>query len=84
MHQQELDALFDPQAAGYDAQRVRMAPIRESLPFLLETVFADLPEDARVRSATASSTVARSMPAYSTRCRTMPASMRRCVSTRRG
>lgn len=48
MHQQELDALFDQQAAGYDAQWARMAPIRESLLFLLESVFADLPEDARV------------------------------------
>ena len=35
MHQQELDALFDQQAAGYDAQWARMAPIRESLLFLL-------------------------------------------------
>lgn len=48
MQQQELDALFDQQAAGYDAQWARMAPIRESLHFLLEAVFADLPEDARV------------------------------------
>mgnify|MGYP001198566371 CR=1 FL=1 len=48
MHQQELDALFDQQAAGYDAQWARMAPIRESLLFLLGSVFADLPEDARV------------------------------------
>lgn len=48
MQQHELDALFDRQAAGYDAQWARMAPIRESLHFLLETVFADLPPDARV------------------------------------
>jgi len=48
MDQQQLDALFDQQAAGYDAQWARMAPIRESLHFLLETVFADLPEDARL------------------------------------
>jgi len=48
MQQHELDALFDQQAAGYDAQWARMAPIRESLLFLLESVFADLPEDARV------------------------------------
>lgn len=48
MQQQELDALFDQQAAGYDTQWARMAPIRESLHFLLETVFADLPEDARL------------------------------------
>ncbi len=49
MEQHELDKLFDQQAAGYDAQWARMAPIRESLHFLLETVFADLPEDARLR-----------------------------------
>lgn len=48
MDQQQLDALFDQQAAGYDAQWARMAPIRDSLLFLLETVFADLPEDARL------------------------------------
>ncbi|WP_296278662.1 class I SAM-dependent methyltransferase [Pseudoxanthomonas sp.] len=48
MQQHELDALFDQQAAGYDARWVRMAPIRDSLLFLMETVFADLPEDARV------------------------------------
>ena len=48
MQQHELDTLFDQQAAGYDAQWARMAPIRESLLFLVETVFADLPEDARL------------------------------------
>jgi tRNA (cmo5U34)-methyltransferase len=48
MQQHELDTLFDQQAAGYDAQWTRMAPIRESLHFLLDTVFADLPEDTRL------------------------------------
>jgi len=48
MQQHELDTLFDQQAAGYDTRWVRMAPIRDSLLFLMETVFADLPEDARV------------------------------------
>ncbi len=48
MQQHELDALFDQQAAAYDTQWARMAPIRESLLFLLETVFADLREDARL------------------------------------
>ena len=48
MQQHELDALFNQQAAGYDTQWARMAPIREGLHFLLETVFADLPEDARL------------------------------------
>lgn len=48
MQQHELDALFDQQAAGYDAQWARMAPIREGLHFLLGTVFASLPEEARL------------------------------------
>jgi tRNA (cmo5U34)-methyltransferase len=48
MEQHALDSLFDQQSAGYDAQWARMAPIRDSLHFLLETVFADLPEDARL------------------------------------
>lgn len=48
MQQHELDALFDQHAPGYDAQWARMAPIRESLYFLLEAVFAALPEDARL------------------------------------
>ena len=46
MQQHELDALFDQQAAGYDARWVRMAPIRDSLLFLMETAFAGLPDDA--------------------------------------
>src|SRR3546814_21135042 len=38
MQQHELDALFDQQAAGYDTQWSRMAPIRASPPFPLDTV----------------------------------------------
>lgn len=48
MQQHELDTLFDQHAAGYDAQWARMAPIRESLHFLLEAAFAGLPDDARL------------------------------------
>jgi tRNA (cmo5U34)-methyltransferase len=48
MQRHELDTLFDQQAAGYDARWVRMAPIRDSLLFLMETVFAGLPDDAHV------------------------------------
>ena len=48
MQQHELDALFDQQAAGYDARWVRMAPIRDSLLFLIDIVFAPLPDDAHV------------------------------------
>lgn len=48
MQKEELKAVFDQQAAGYDKQWARMAPIRDGLHFLLESVFADLPEDARI------------------------------------
>lgn len=48
MKADELKNAFDQQAAGYDKQWARLAPIRESLHFLLESVFAELPEDARV------------------------------------
>ena len=48
MQQDELNKLFDQQAAGYDAQWVRLAPIRDCLHLLLESVFARLPENARI------------------------------------
>lgn len=48
MHRDELKELFDKQAAGYDAQWAKTAPIRDCLHFLLEAVFADLPGDARI------------------------------------
>lgn len=48
MQKEELKAVFDQQASGYDKQWARMAPIRDGLHFLLESVFADLPEDARI------------------------------------
>lgn len=48
MKADELKTAFDQQAAGYDKQWARLAPIRESLHFLLESVFAELPEDARI------------------------------------
>ena len=40
--------LFDQQAAGYDRQWEKTAPIRQCLHFLLESAFAQLPEQARV------------------------------------
>lgn len=46
--QEQLNTLFDRQAAGYDRQWANMAPIREGLHFLLPSVFAALPEDARI------------------------------------
>lgn len=48
MRKEELEALFNQQAAGYDAQSSRMAPIRDGLHLLLGPVFAGLPPDARV------------------------------------
>src|SRR3989337_2017029 len=48
MQREELKATFDQQAAGYDKQWAKMAPIRDGLHFLLESVFADLPVDARI------------------------------------
>jgi tRNA (cmo5U34)-methyltransferase len=48
MQKEELKAIFDQQASGYDKQWARMAPIRDGLHFILESVFADLPVDARI------------------------------------
>lgn len=48
MQQDELRAAFDQQAAGYDRQWARMAPIRTGLYFFLESLFEELPETARV------------------------------------
>ncbi len=48
MNKDEIKALFDQQAAGYDRQWARMAPIRECLHYLLEAVFPGLPADARI------------------------------------
>jgi tRNA (cmo5U34)-methyltransferase len=50
MQKDELKALFDQQAAGYDKQWARMAPIRDCLHYLLESIFAGLPADARILS----------------------------------
>ncbi len=50
MNRDEIASLFDQQAAGYDTQWERMAPVRDGLHFLLEAVFASLPTGARVLS----------------------------------
>lgn len=50
MDKVELKTLFDQQAAGYDRQWARMAPLRDCLYFLLESILADLPERARILS----------------------------------
>ncbi len=48
MHQDEIKALFDRQAASYDAQWAKTAPIRNGLHWLLGSLFAELPADARI------------------------------------
>lgn len=48
MRSDELKAIFDSQASGYDQQWARMSPVREALYFLLGSVFAGLPRDARI------------------------------------
>lgn len=48
MHQDEIKALFDKQAASYDAQWAKTAPIRHCLHLLLRSLLADLPRDARI------------------------------------
>lgn len=48
MRSEELKTVFDRQASSYDEQWAKMAPIRDGLHFLLESVFADLPVDARI------------------------------------
>lgn len=48
MRNEELKALFNQQAAGYDKQWAGMAPIRDALYFLLDALFAGLPENARI------------------------------------
>lgn len=50
MNRDEVTALFDQQAAGYDMQWERMSPVRDGLYFFLEAAFAKLPADARVLS----------------------------------
>ena len=44
----EITALFDRQAAGYDTQWARTAPVRDCMYLVLESLFAGLPADARI------------------------------------
>ncbi|WP_104204078.1 class I SAM-dependent methyltransferase [Billgrantia saliphila] len=48
MHQDEIKALFDQQAASYDAQWAKTAPIRNCLHMLLGSLFAELPANAQI------------------------------------
>lgn len=48
MNQDEIRALFDQQAASYDMQWAKTAPIRHCLHLLVGSMFAELPEDANI------------------------------------
>ena len=48
MDQDDVKAIFDQQAAGYDAQWAKTAPIKDCQHFLLASLFAELPSDARI------------------------------------
>lgn len=46
MQPEEIQKIFDQQAASYDQQWQKLAPLRETLHLLMAAVFSDLPEDA--------------------------------------
>ena len=48
MNDEELRGVFDRMAPGYDSKLARMAPINNGLFFLLESVLAELPQQARI------------------------------------
>lgn len=48
MDDQELRRVFDQQAASYDQRWEKLAPLRDSLHLLLESLFAELPAKARI------------------------------------
>jgi tRNA (cmo5U34)-methyltransferase len=48
MDKDAVKAIFDQQAAGYDQQWARLAPVRDCLHLLVQSVFARLPAEARL------------------------------------
>ncbi|WP_105104229.1 class I SAM-dependent methyltransferase [Microbulbifer pacificus] len=48
MNQDEIKALFDQQAANYDNQWAKTAPIRNCLHLLVDSIFSGLPANARI------------------------------------
>lgn len=50
MNQEKIKEHFENQAAGYDQQWSRISPMRDGLFFLLDFVFAGLPEEANILS----------------------------------
>lgn len=50
MDNQELQAIFNQQAASYDKQWLKLAPLRDALHLLIGATLSDLPTDARILS----------------------------------
>lgn len=50
MNQDELNAVFDKQAFGYEEQQRKLAPVHQGLYFQLEWILSELPETARILS----------------------------------
>lgn len=48
MHRDEIKEIFEQQAASYDSQWAKTAPIRHCLHLLLDSLFAGLPANARI------------------------------------
>ncbi|WP_394559448.1 class I SAM-dependent methyltransferase [Aquipseudomonas alcaligenes] len=48
MHRDEVTEIFQQQAASYDSQWAKTAPIRHCLHLLVNSLFAELPADARI------------------------------------
>lgn len=48
MNQDELKAVFDKQATGYEEQQKKLAPVHDGLYFQLEWIFSELPKSARI------------------------------------
>ena len=48
MNQDELKAVFDQQAPGYERQQQRLAPVHDGLYFQLQWILSGLPRSARI------------------------------------
>lgn len=48
MNQDELKAVFDKQATGYEQQQKKLAPVHDGLYFQLEWILSELPRAARI------------------------------------
>lgn len=48
MNKEELKAVFDKQASGYEEQQKKLGPVHNGLYFQLEWIFSELPQAARI------------------------------------